>query len=102
MKVVRILVVLGQGLRYRCCGFKLSNGYSPANLSNSSTRQNSRFQKYARLARLADIRLAVLQGLSRLAEICQVVLRGLARLADIRRAMLRGLARLAKGVFGKC
>ncbi len=78
---------------------ELSNGYSPANLANSSTRQNGRLQKYARLARLADIRQAVLRGL---AEICQVVLRGLARLADIRQAVLRGLARLAKGKFGKC
>ncbi len=102
MKVVRILVVLGQGLRHRCCGFKLSNGYSPANLSNSSSRQNSRFQKYARLARLADICQAVLRGLARLADIRQVVMRGLARLADICQAVLRGLARLAKGVFGEC
>ncbi len=67
------------------------------NLANLSTRQNGRFQKYARLARLADIRQAVLRGLARLAEIRQVMLRGLARLADIRQVVLRGLARLAKG-----
>jgi hypothetical protein len=30
------------------------------------------------------------------------VLRKLARLADIRQALLRGLARLAKGEFGEC
>ncbi len=69
---------------------------------SASTRQNSRFQKYARLARLADIRQAVLHGLARLAEICQVMLSGLARLADIRQAVSRGLARLAKGEFGEC
>ncbi len=79
----------------------VSNGYSPANLANSSTRQNGRFLKCVRLARLADIRQAVLRGLARLADICQVVLRGLARLADIRQAVLRGLARLAKGEFGE-
>ncbi len=56
-------------------------------LASASTRQNGRFQKYARLARLADIR--------------QVVLRGLARLADICQAVLRGLAWLAKGEFGE-
>ncbi len=85
-------------------------------MASASTRQNGRFQKYARLTRLADIRQAVLRGLARLAEICQVVLRGLARLADIRQVVLRGLARLAdirqavlcglarlaKGEFGKC
>jgi hypothetical protein len=47
------------------------------------------------LARLADIRQAVLRGLARLADIRLAVLRGLARLANIRRAVLRGLARLA-------
>ncbi len=66
-----------------------------------STRQNSRFLKYARLARLADIRQAVLRGLTRLADIRLVVLRGLSKLADICQAVLRGLARLAKGEFGK-
>jgi hypothetical protein len=81
---------------------QLSNGYSPANLAILSTRQNGRFQKYVRLARLADIRQAVLRGLARLAEIRQVVLRGLARLADIRQTVLRGLAILAKGKFGEC
>ena len=35
------------------------------------------------LARLADIRQALLPGLARLAKIHQAVLRGLARLADI-------------------
>jgi predicted transcriptional regulator len=69
---------------------------------SASTRQNDRFQKYARLARLADIRQAVLHGLARLAHIRQAVLHGLARLADIRQAVLGGLARLAKGEFGEC
>jgi hypothetical protein len=68
-------------------------------LASASTHQNGRFQKNARLARLADIRQAVLRGLARLAKIRQVVLRGL---ADIRQAVLRGLTRLAKGKFGKC
>jgi hypothetical protein len=58
------------------------------NLARASTPQNGLFQKYARLARLADI--------------CRAVLRVLARLADIRQAVLRGLARLAKGKFGEC
>ena len=95
------------------CDFKLlklSNGYSPANLANSSTRaklavastrQNARFLKCARLARLADIRQAVLRGLARLADIRRIVLRGLARLADICQAVFCGLARLAKGEFGE-
>ncbi len=64
-------------------------------------REIRRFLKCARLARLADIRQAVLRGLARLADIRKVMLRGLARLADIRQAVLRGLARLAKGEFGK-
>jgi hypothetical protein len=69
---------------------KFSNGYSRANLANSSTRtklavlasastrQNGCFQKYARLARLADICQAVLRRLTRIADIHQGVLRGLA------------------------
>ncbi len=65
------------------------------------SRKTRRFLKCARLARLADIRQAVLRGLARLADIRQVVLRGLARLADIHQAVLRGLARLAKGKFGE-
>ncbi len=65
------------------------------------SRETRRFMKCVRLARLADIRQAVLRGLARLADIRQVVLRGLARLADIRQAVLRGLARLAKGEFGE-
>ena len=36
------------------------------------------------LARLADIRQALLRGLARLADIRQAMLRGLARIADIR------------------
>ena len=51
------------------------------------SRETRCFFKCARLARLADIR--------------QAVLRRLARLADIRQAVLHGLARLAKGEFGK-
>ncbi len=50
----------------------------------------------------ANICRAVLRGLARLARLADIrraVLRGLARLADIRRAMLRGLVRLAKGHF---
>ena len=65
------------------------------------SRETRRFLKCARLARLADIRQAVLRGLARLADIRQVVLRRLARLADIRQAVLHGLARLAKGEFGE-
>jgi hypothetical protein len=57
-------------------------------LASASTRQNGRFRKYARLARLANIR--------------QAVLRGLARITNIRQAVLRGLARLVKGEFGEC
>jgi hypothetical protein len=51
----------------------------------ASTHQNGRFQKYVRLARLADIRQAVLRGLARFA-----------RFADIRQPVLLGLAKLAK------
>ena len=36
-------------------GYKLSNGNSRANLESASTCQNGHFQKYATLARLADI-----------------------------------------------
>ena len=64
----------------------VSNGYSPANLANLSTRQNGLFGKLFRLANFAHIR--------------QPVLLGLARLVDIRQTILRGLARLAKGKFG--
>jgi hypothetical protein len=53
------------------------------------------------LARLADIRQAVLRGLSRLDNIRRAVMRGLTRLADICQAVLRGLARLAKGKIGE-
>jgi hypothetical protein len=61
-------------------------------LASTRTRQNSHFQKYARLARLADICQAVLGGL---ADIFQTILRELAGLADICQTILRGLARLA-------
>jgi hypothetical protein len=54
-------------------------------LVSTRTCQNGCFQKYVRLARLADIRQAVLRGLARLAYIRQAVLRGLATLADTRR-----------------
>jgi hypothetical protein len=67
-------------------GFTVSNGHSPANLSNSSTPQNGLFGKLVGLAKFAHIR--------------QPVLLGLARLVDIRQTILRGLARLAKGKFG--
>ena len=53
------------------------------------------------LARLADIRQAVLRGLARLDNIRRAVLRGLARLTDIHQAVLGWLARIAKGEFGK-
>ncbi len=53
------------------------------------------------LARLADIRQAVLRGLARLDDIRRAVLRRLARLTEICQAMLGGLARIAKGKFGK-
>jgi hypothetical protein len=80
----------------------VSNGHSPANLANLSTRQNGHFWKYARLASLADIRQTLYRGLARLADICQAVYRVLARLADICQTVYRGLARLAKGEFGEC
>jgi hypothetical protein len=44
-------------------------------LSGNHTRLNGRFQKYARLARLADISQAVLRGLAGLANIRQTILR---------------------------
>jgi hypothetical protein len=53
------------------------------------------------LARLADIRQAVLRGLARLDDIRRAEFRGLARLDDIRQAVLHGLARLTKDEFGK-
>ena len=53
------------------------------------------------LARLANIRQAVLGGLARLDDIRRAVLRGLARLTDIHQAVLGWLARIAKGEFGK-
>ncbi len=81
---------------------KLRNGYSRANLGSASTRQNGLFQKYARLARLADICQAVLHRLAKLTDIRQAVLCELARLADICLTVLRGLAELAKGEFGEC
>jgi len=61
----------------------------------------ARFVLMLWLARLANIRQAVLRGLARLDNIRRAVLRGLARLADTRQTVLRGLARLAKGEFGK-
>jgi hypothetical protein len=66
--------------------FRLSNGHSTANLSNSSTRQNGLFEKLVQLAKFAYI--------------CQPVLLGLAKLAEIRQTIMLGLARLAKGKFG--
>ncbi len=50
------------------------------------------------LARLADIRQAVLRGL---ADIRRAVFCGLARLVNIRWAVLHGLARLAKEELGE-
>jgi hypothetical protein len=66
---------------------KVSNGYSPANLANSSTHQNGIFFKLVGLAKFAFIR--------------QPGLLGLARLADIRQPSFLGLARLAKAKFCK-
>ncbi len=43
--------------RYKfCLVYLVSNGHSPANLSNSSTRQNGHFGKLAGLDTFADIR----------------------------------------------
>ena len=42
-------------------------------LASASTRQNGHFRKYARLARLADIRQTLYQGLARLTHIRQAV-----------------------------
>ncbi len=61
----------------------------------------ARFVLMLWLARLANIRQAVLRGLARLDDIRRAVFRGLARLDDIRQAVLHGLARLAKDEFGK-
>jgi hypothetical protein len=58
----------------------LSNGFSPANLANSSTRQNGLFEKLVGLAKFAFIRQPGLLGLARLADICQPSFLGLARL----------------------
>jgi hypothetical protein len=44
-------------------GIKLSNGHSPANLSNSSTRQNGHFGKLVGLDTFADIGHPTLPGL---------------------------------------
>ncbi len=90
--------MLGEGFRKNCqggrgeqgapyFGFYLSNGHSLANLANSSTCQNGLFRKCVRLARLADIRQAVLRGLARLAKgkfgECYVNLASLASLANL-------------------
>ncbi len=61
--------------RQQICRIRVLAKNSPF-LANSSTRQNGLFRKCVGLTRLA-------------------------RLADIRRAVLRGLARFAKGEFGK-
>jgi hypothetical protein len=53
------------------------------------------------LADAFSARFVLMLWLARLADIRQAVLRGLARLDDIHLAMLRGLARLAKGEFGE-
>ncbi len=52
-------------------------------LAGVSTRRNTHFRKYARLARLADIRQTLYQGLAILADIRQAVYQVLARLANI-------------------
>jgi hypothetical protein len=80
---------------------KLSNGHSPANLSNSSTRQNGHFGKLAGLDTFADIRQPVLARLDTFGDIRQPVLVGLDTFADIRQPSLLGLARLAKAKFCK-
>ena len=48
--------------------YKLSNGHSPANLSNSSTRQNGHFGKLAGLDTFARHSPTILLGLARLAK----------------------------------
>jgi hypothetical protein len=53
------------------------------------------------LADAFSARFVLMLWLARLADIRQAVLRGLARLDDICQAVLHGLARLAKGKFGK-
>ena len=62
---------------------------------------SARFVLMLWLARLANIRQAVLRGLARLNDIRRAVFRGLARLDDIRQAVLHRLARLAKDEFGE-
>jgi hypothetical protein len=62
---------------------------------------SARFVLMLWLARLADIRKAMLRGLARLDDIHRAVFRRLARLDDIRQAVLHGLARLAKDEFCK-
>jgi hypothetical protein len=73
--------ILESGDKINPIGDKLSHHYLGANFANASTpqkymflgstctRQNGRFWKYARLARLTDIDRTVLQGLARLADI---------------------------------
>ncbi len=65
----------------------LSNGHSPANLLNSSTRQNGHFGKLSGLDTFADIRQPVLVGLD--------------TFVDIRQPSFLGLARLVKAKFCK-
>ena len=110
---ISINIALAQGFS-NFFVLRLSNGYSPANLANSSTRQKFAvfgeweyspkrpFSEIRETRQTRPIRQAVLRVLARLADIRQTVLRGLARLANIRQAVLRGLARLAKGKFGEC
>ncbi len=64
----------------------LRNGHSPANLSNSSTRQNDHFGKYVGLNTFADIGHPTLPGLDTFARHSPTI--------------FPGLARLAKGKFG--
>jgi hypothetical protein len=62
---------------------------------------SARFVLMLWLARLANIRQAVLRGLARLDNIRRAVFCGLAKLDDICQAVLHGRPRLAKDEFGK-
>jgi hypothetical protein len=61
---------------------KVSNGYSPANLANSSTCQ--KFAIFGKFEYCQNGLFEKLVGLAKFAFICQPGLLGLARLANIR------------------
>jgi hypothetical protein len=94
--------------------FFLSNGYLCPNLACASTQQKiSIFGKYSHSPKSPFLEICTTRQtlrhspnrfarLARLADIHQSILGGLARLADIRQSILGWLARLAKGEFCKC